>query len=675
MSFGVRLSIIATAFIALFGVLALRLWDMQLIEAEAYQDQADSNLVRFVETPAPRGEIRDAQGRLIAGTRPALAAVVEGALLPDEDDDDELIARLAAFSGLPAAEVDAILTDARDRGDRITLVAELNDEQSLFLVEHDELFPGASVVPQPIRVYEQGDLVPHVVGFIGRPDAADLEKSGISPRDLLGKAGVEREYDDILRGAPGLVKYQVNAQGQILDTLGEQAPSPGSSLRLEIDLDVQSVLSTALSQGLQSARLAHAAGGCEPGDDDPGCPVRAVGVVLDAKTGAVRAMSSVPSYDPNAFVGGVTQDELDALPEGVFNNFAIQGEYAPASTFKAVTYVTAFENDLLPRTESFLGVPTSRDPTLDDDIQCSAQLRADFTDRSQLVWRNWKRADDGPQNIHRALVRSCNIYFWDVALNLWNTYKGTPLEDQLQDWANDLGFGDRTGIDLPFERPGIVPDRELFEAWAEEQENGGPRRLDPARLELATPWLGGDLLQAAVGQGSVLVTPLQLAVGYAAMVNGGTVWEPRVVQSVEGIDGRTLLVNAPRASNTVEVAPDTLLQLRRDLQQVVNNPEGTAAAAFEAFGSRRELVGGKTGTAQVIRARTLEDGTEIEPVNTALFAGVAPIDDPQWVVVTVIERGGSGGAVAAPTAVPVLEYLLKGRAAVGDVRIGLEFLD
>ncbi len=667
MTFGARLLVLGVAFLTLFSVLTLRLWQMQVTAAEEYREEAETNLVRIVETPAPRGEIRDTEGRLIAGNRPALAAVVEGSLLPDADDPaiDELVQRLAAFSGLPASEIDVVLAQARERGDRETILADLNDEQAVFLVERDELFPGISVVPQPVRVYEQGELVPHVVGFIGRPDADDLEKPGIGPTDVLGKAGVERQYDDVLRGTPGIVKYQVNAQQEILETLGEQPPAPGGTLILEIDLDLQEVLRDALEQGLTLARLSHSARGCVPGDADPGCPVRAVGVVLDATNGAVLAMSSVPGYDPDLFVDGVTQAELNALPEGVFNNFAIQGQYAPASTFKAVTYVTAYENGLTPRETD----------SLEDEIECTGILEAPFTDASQLVWRNWKRADDGLQNIHRALVRSCNTYFWDIALNLWNEFKETPGENQLQDRARSLGLGSRTGVDLPFERHGIIPDRALFEEWAAEQESGGPRRLDPARLDLASPWLGGDLLQAAVGQGSVLVTPLQLATSYAAMVNGGTVWQPRVVREVVDTDGRLLLANPQQAINRVELSPRTVLELRRDLQQVVNSPEGTAFAAFEDFGDGKSRVGGKTGTAQVIRARELEDGTTVEAVNTAIFVGVAPIDDPEYVVVVIIERGGSGGGDAAPTAKPVLQFLLNGPGAVTAVRPGAEDFD
>jgi penicillin-binding protein 2 len=346
---------------------------------------------------------------------------------------------------------------------------------------------------------------------------------------------------------------------------------------------------------------------------------------------------------------------LAALPEGVFNNFAIQGQYAPASTFKAVTFITAYEADIYPREQS----------SPDDRILCSEQLQADFTDRSQLVWRNWTGRDDGQQNMYEAFLRSCNVYFWDVALNIWTQLKDTPDESVLQDWARNFGFGERSSIDLPFEQRGIVPDRDLFEAWAAEQLNGGPARLDPARLELASPWLGGDLLQAAVGQGSVLVTPLQLANAYAAMANGGTVWQPRVVEQVVDSNGTLVFDNPKKVLNAVDMDLRTLVNFRRALQAVVNDPRGTAAAAFADFGANKELVGGKTGTAEVI-----ERSDDREGVSSALFAGVAPIDDPKYVVVIVIERGGSGGRVAAATAKPVLQYILNGPDAVTPILAG-----
>jgi penicillin-binding protein 2 len=299
-----------------------------------------------------------------------------------------------------------------------------------------------------------------------------------------------------------------------------------------------------------------------------------------------------------------------------------------------------------------------------DRIVCKRQLDASFTDASRLVWRNWTRGDDGEVNLDEAFIKSCNTYFWDVALNIWEQHKETPREDMLQDWARAVGFGTATGIDLPFERSGIVPDRELFEQWGAEQAQGGPARLDPARLELATPWLGGDLLQASVGQGAVLATPLQLAVAYAAMTNGGEVYQPHVVSRVVNSDGFVVEENKPTVVRTLDLDPTTTLALRRAMGSVVNDPEGTAYSAFVDFGFGSGRVGGKTGTAQIIRGIEATDTEEgRDPVSTALFVAVAPLSSPEYVVVVVIERGGSGGRIAAAVAKPILQYLLNGQGA------------
>jgi len=636
---------------ALFALLSLRMWQLQVTEAAVYEDRAENNQIDLASTPAPRGEIFDAEGRLIAGTRPALAAIVDGQLVP-EDVQEALVARLSAFSGLTGAEVAVIVEDARDRGDRVPLVSELTDEQAVFLVEHAEEFPGVTVEPQPIRVYPQGELASDIVGFIGAPTESDVA-DGASPTELLGRAGVERTYDELLRGTPGRIKYLVDARRNVLNLLNEEAPRAGNSLELTLNLDLQSVLEESLAEGLQVARSEYDPF-CEPGDDDPGCPVRAVGVVMGADTGEVLAMASVPTYDPNMFVEGVTEADLATLPDGVLSNFAIQGQYAPASTFKATTFITSLEEEVYPRDQR----------SAQDRIVCKRQLDASFTDASRLVWRNWTRGDDGDVNLDEAFMKSCNTYFWDVALNIWEQHKETPRENVLQNWARDLGFGSHTGIDLPFERDGIVPDRELFEKWGAEQADGGPARLDPARLELATPWLGGDLLQAAVGQGAVLATPLQLAVAYAAMTNGGDVYAPQVVSRVVDSDGLVVLENAPRVVRELDIDPTTTLALRRAMGTVVNDPEGTAYEAFSDFGFGTSRVGGKTGTAQIIRGiEPTETDEGREPVSTALFVGVAPLSSPQYVLVVVVERGGSGGRIAAAAAKPVFQYLLNGEGS------------
>ena len=651
MTTGWRIGVLGMSFLALFALLTLRLWQIQVTEAADAVAAAERNQIDFASTPAPRGEITDRSGALLAGTRPVLSAVIDGQLVPAVVEE-ELIAKLAAFSGLDPVDVELAIDQARLRGERVSLVEELTEAQAVFLIERAEDFPGVSVEPQPVRIYPLGSLAADIVGYIGKPTQSDVD-GGASLTDLLGRAGVERQFNDLLSGTPGLIKYRVDAQRNVLEVLNDQPPSAGASIKLTIDVELQRVLEDSLADGLQLARDDYDPICIPDPEEDPFCPVRAVGVVLDATNGDVLAMASVPTYDPNLFVGGLSQSQLDALPEGVLDNFAVRGEYAPASTFKAVTYVTAMEEGITP-----IGVDS-----LEESILCSRTLEKPFNDGSRQVWNNWTKRDDGEQDIHIAMMRSCNVYFWELAWSIWEQFKGTPRESILQDWARELGLGSPTAIDLPFEKSGIVPDRALFEQWADD----APFRLSDERLDpqLSSPWFGGDLLQAAVGQGSLLVTPLQLANAYAAMVNGGDLWEPRVVLEVTATDGTVLLEIEPELRNTIDISDTTLVSLRRDLQQVINNRRGTGFKAFEDFGENKERVGGKTGTAEVIKESADTDG-----VQTAIFVAVAPIDDPKHIVVVVIERGGSGGKVAAPTTKPIVQYLLNGADAMTEIRPG-----
>jgi penicillin-binding protein 2 len=628
----VRVGALGLAFLSLFAVLALRLWTIQITETEQYELQAANNQVRIANTPAPRGEIRDRNGKLLAGTRPALAAVVDGALVT-RDVEEALVKRLAAFAGMAESEVQDVVDRAQTSGDRITLASELTDEQALFLVEYREDFPGVSVVPQPVRVYPEGPLAAHVIGYIGRPDATDLEKPEIEPTDVLGKAGVERQYDFELRGTPGIIKYSIDAQGRV-QSIREQSPVPGETLILTLDAGVQGVLEETLTEGLELARN-DISPGCEPTSEDKACPIRAVGVVIDATDGSVVAMASVPTFDPSIFIDGLTQEEWEALSQGaVFNNFAIQGVYAPASTFKSVAYVTALEHAIYP-------LELERDT---DEYFCDGQLEFRFLDGSPQVFRDWLPEGHGAIDLHGALHGSCDLYFWEVALRVWNGRNDQFDEDLLQQWARKFGFDQKTGIDLPFEKSGLIPDREWFERVQAET---------PGRVREG-PWVGGDVMNVVLGQGEVLVTPLQLANAYAGMVNGGTMWQPRIVDSVVNDAGEVLLENPPQALSQVELSDRTVRLLREDMQLVVNG-NGTARSAFAEFGENKEVVGGKTGTAEVIKA-----SAGIEAVDTAWFVGVAPIDNPKYVVAVVVERGGSGGRVAAPIARRVLQFLING---------------
>jgi penicillin-binding protein 2 len=632
----------------MFAALVLQLWQVQVVATEDYVEQAENSQVKFVSTPAARGEIVDRAGRQLAGTEAVMSAVVDGSLVP-ADAVPELVSLLAAFTGVDAEHVGEMVADARESGDRVVVASDLSQHDAIYLAEHSEEFVGVYVVPFPQRVYPYGNLASGVVGYIGRPSQADID-AGASRTAILGKAGLEKQYDDQLQGTEGAIKYQVDAQGNVLARLGEEYPAAGNQLVTNLDIDLQQVLESALTDGLELARTQYNENGCDPGSqeddtEDKGCPVRAVGVVMGVNDGAVLAMASVPNFDPGLFIS-FDADEYEALPDGALTNFAVQGQYAPASTFKAVTYVMAMEEGIAPE-----GAGSVEDP-----IMCSGQLEAAaLGDGSQQVFQNWTRRDDGLQNIHRAFRRSCNTYFWEITLSLWNQYKETARENLLQDWARLAGFDKKTGVDLPFEKEGIIPDRDLFERWAADDDP----RLDASRLEFASPWFGGDLFQAAVGQGSVLATPVQLAAAYAALVNGGTVYQPRVVAEVRTEDGQLVESLDPVILNTIDgLSAATVRSLRNDMQQVVNNAEGTAHSAFIDFGSAVDQVGGKTGTAEVIKRQEVDGVVVQDSVTTALFVGVAPIDDPEYVVVVIVERGGSGGGIAAPTAKPVLQYLL-----------------
>ncbi len=824
-----RIVLVGAVLAAMLGLLGLRLWTVQVTGALEYEARARSNQVRLVNTPAPRGDIYDRDGVLLAGTRPSLAVVVDMALVTD-DSVGLLASTLSAYLDQPEAELLDTFEHANS-GAQLILARDLSEDQALSLLEHREDFPGVDVIPQPVREYPRGDLASHVLGYIGRPSAEDLERPDVKGNDVVGKAGVERYYDDELRGTEGIVKYRVDADRTVLNKEGEQPPRPGSNLYLTIDAGVQAQLQASLEEGLELARrvemeeraealeridvptrmalareeavaaIREAAaratevtesedgagteapvldelaslpnpdelteaevlgslydglpidrrGICVPverltidlgersllsgsvprsirlvsitdgreaersavvivegersavsvGDSfaatlrvlaverdrlilthsDKYCPVRAVGVVEDPRDGSVLGMASYPSYDPTAFVSGLTSEEWERLgTANAFTNFAVQGLFAPASTFKVIAYMLAMEEGIYPldrpaddrvlgegaeEAEEGSDEPPPAQVTFaplrsDTDLyHCTGSLRFAFNDGSTQVYHDWKVGGHGPLDLHGALQASCDLYFWEIALRIWNERadaEGISNENLWQEWARSFGFGDLSGVDLPFEKQGLIPDR----AWFREEQRAGT-----GRVRASGPWVGGDLLNAVVGQGTVLVTPLQLANGFSAMVNGGTVWQPRVVDRITNQTGTVISDPEPLALNHVALDSATVTAFRSDLQQVVNGPRGTARRAFEGFGEGVTTVGGKTGTAEIIKS-----DDQSGEVDTAWFVGVAPVFSPEYVVSVVVERGGSGGQVAAPIARQILQHLVNGPGGVTPLEAG-----
>jgi penicillin-binding protein 2 len=638
MKFALRLTTLGAIFIAMFSVIGLRLWFIQVAEGPQIARAAEEATWVGKTSHAARGDIYDRNGTLLATSRMVPAVMIDRTFVQPEQRDI-LIQEVSSIVGVDPLELDAMYEEAGING-RFQ-VGTVSNETAYAINESLDELPGVEVAKVPERVYLSGPTMAHVIGHLGLPEEADLaERPELDRNVRIGKLGVERVYDEVLQGTGGSVEYRVR-RSEIIEQRPPVNPVTGSSIVLNLDLALQEQVELALESGValsNEVKEEERSNGEEVFNETQ----RAAAVVLDVNTFDVLALASFPDFDPQLFVAGIDETTFDGLNETkAFNNLAVSGLYPPASTFKAITYTAKLEENLPfpPDVEGVDGDLIHCDGTLvlDQLADGSAQVKRDWYDPRNLGWLD----------IHGALENSCNIYFWNVALGTYVAYQqGTAKENILQDWATRVGYGHETGIDLTSEAPGIIPTRGLFEDWKTYQlENPDePPRLEPARLELASPWLGGDLMDFAIGQGAFTATPLQVATSYAVLVNGGTVMEPRVVKETIDSEGNVTPVERS-APVTIDIDPATRASLLADLGRVVNG--GTAAAAFNDFGEGVENVGGKTGTAQ---ASATQD-------NHAWFVGVTPIDNPRYVVAILIDEGGSGGQVAAPVARHIMQYL------------------
>lgn len=644
MKYALRLTSLGVIFVIMFSIVGLRLWFVQVAEGPALAKQAEELTWISRSSYATRGDIFDRNGNQLVTSRLVPAVVVDRTFVqPDQQED--LIQNLSALVGMDPAELAHLYEEAGLNG-RFQ-VSTVSSQTSARINERLDVLPGVEIVDVPERVYLTGPTMAHVVGHLGLPDKADTDaRPELDPSVRIGKLGVERIYDEILQGTPGQSEYRVR-EGKVIAERPGNDSIPGSSIYLTLDLDLQEVVEAAVEEGValsNKVKDTERAAGEEVFNET----TRAAAVVLDVKTFEVLGITSYPDFDPQLFVAGLDPDTFAQLQDTqAFNNLAISGLYPPASTFKAITYTVKVEEDLpLPNPDEVEGIDIEN-----QQVHCDGTLLLDAN--ADVGFGNRKTDWYAPRNlgwldIHGALENSCNIFFWNVALGTWREFQGTPRENVIQDWAKSLGYGSETGIDLTGEAAGIVPTRELFEEWKLFQlENPDvPPRLEPSRLDLASPWLGGDLLDFAIGQGAFVATPLQVAVSYAALTNGGTILEPRVVRQVQAPGQEPVALANPREQHQVEISEETRQALLQDLNRVVTT--GTASTAFADFGPGLDQVGGKTGTGQAGRNKD----------NHAWFAAVAPIDDPQYVVVVLIDEGGAGSRVAAPVARHIMQYLV-----------------
>ncbi|MER3455624.1 MAG: penicillin-binding protein 2 [candidate division GAL15 bacterium] len=576
-----RLASLGVGLTVALAALGLRLWQLQILQADYYAQLADVNRLRVHRLPSPRGLILDRRGTPLVTNRPAFSVWVVPA---EVVDPGRVLPQLARVVGVPEDDLWARWERSRRRPfEPMRVRRDVGIRVVTALEERRQSLPGVQVEAEPVRVYPFGPAAAHVLGYLGEVSPEELEAlrpRGYRAGDLIGKAGVERAYDEVLRGSDGEHAVEVDAAGRPLRVLREQPGQPGHTLVLALDRELQEEAARQL-QGRSGAVVA-----------------------MDPWTGEVLAMASSPSFDPNLFSVGISEQDWQRLSADRRNpllNRATASAYEPGSVFKVVTGLAALQEGRAASSSRFL---------------CKGSLQL-----GRWVFRDL--VAHGVVDFTTGVAQSCNVMFWTLGLALG--------PDLLAEYAQRLGFGSPTGVDLPLEVPGMIPDPAYKQrTWQE-------------------PWYPGDTLNMAIGQGFVLVTPLQVARAMSAVANGGILLRPRLVRAVVSPEGHVVRTFSPEAQARLPVSDQALAALRRGLVAVVDRGTGQAARV-EGL-----QVAGKTGSAETARGRP-----------HAWFAGYAPASQPRIVVVVLVEHGYRGGVSAAPIARAILERWWTGlRSARG----------
>ena len=612
------MGILGVVVVSLFAAMLARLWYLQVLAAPALKVEAQRNSVRLVVTEAPRGRILDRNGKVLVDNRVVDAVTMTRQRRADAATPDEkaLLERLSGVLGVPESDLESRLLDKRFTPFKPVPVAEdVPKDKLIYIREHQAEFPGVAGVQLTRRSYPNGPLAAHLLGYVGQINDKELaarKSAGYEPGETIGKSGVELAYESDLRGQPQIEKLEVDSRGQVLRTLGVQPAVQGHDVRLTVDLDVQRLAEESLEQGLRRARSSY----------DPNtakfflAPAGAV-VVMDPQDGSILAMASNPSYDPGQFIDGISeatyaqlQDPANHFP---LNDRVLQGLYAPGSTFKLVTGLTALERAVI----------RPQDTVLDTGTLTVGGRQ----------FRNAFGQENGRIDIGRALTVSSDVFFYEMGKDIWEGQRRFGAT-AIQDTARALGMGSATGIELPSEAAGRVPTpdsrRRAYDA------NPG--------LYATRDWFTGDNMNLAVGQGELVVTPLQLANAYATFANGGTVYVPRVASTVLDADQNPVREVGPRVARRVDIPASIRQPMLAGFIGAVADPDGTAYPAFKGFPHAAFPVAGKTGTAEVVGSQ-----------DTAVFSAFGPVTDPRYVVTVVMEQSGFGAAAAAPVARRVLD--------------------
>jgi penicillin-binding protein 2 len=654
-----RLALLSVVCVGLLTILGVRLWYLQVASGSGYASLANQEQIRTVVVPPVRGRILDDAGRALVASRSSLVVTVNVAKLSQQSDGGRgELRRLAALLGIR----DRLLRDrlrlctaevsqpcwSGSPYQAIPVRRDVPERVGVQIMENQRQLPGVSAQVEPIVSYPEGAAASQVLGYL-QPVTAQQERqrhlqlTGFAAADLAGQSGLEAQYDAELRGTPGTRRLAVNAAGAVISTITITRPVAGNDLVTSINAQVQADAQRALATAIRKARA----------EGNPGAATGAA--VVMTTTGRVIAMASYPSYNPGIWIKGISERQFSRLfgatgGEPILNR-AAQGEYAPGSAWKVTSTAAA----------------VAAGYSLAGPYDCPGAVR--IGDRT---FYNDNPSNSGPMSLHTALVQSCDTVFYELAYNIWRnddrsanvvTSAHAPVQE-MQKMELAWGFGKATGVDLPAESTGTVPTRAwLYDfyqhyktRWCRRGNQYGSyqQRIEYQDCHYGNIWEPGQAVNAAIGQGYVTVTPLQLARAYAALANGGTLYSPRVGAALVRPGGRLVRRIVPPVASHLPVSKAVLAYIRNALADVVT--QGTAAPAFTGFPLRKVCVAGKTGTAQVAGK-----------LATSVFASYAPCGHPRLVVVMMIPDSGYGADVSAPAVRQIWDgiYGLEGyRAAL-----------
>ena len=593
-SVALRVGVLGATAMLLFAVLIFRIWFLQNLSGDSYVAMAEDNRMRYISEEAPRGIIYDRNKQPLVENRAGLAVTVFPSAMKNPEQE---IADLSQVIGVPVEEIQRLIDLHKEDSYRSVIVKkDITPEVKSYLIERIPLyFPGVEIKKLPLRDYPSGPRTSHLLGHVGEIDEQELTQprfEGYRAGDEIGKDGVEYQFDSYLKGVNGGMEVEVDAGGRPKREVRSIKAQSGNNVVLTLDSRLQQAAEDSLDSGID---LAHkkkypATGGAM--------------IAMNPQTGEIYAMASFPDFDPKLWVGGMSDEAYVELTEGGASdpllNRAVAGQYPPGSTFKTATAIAGLQEGVIsPLT----------------DFTCSG-----VWDVLSQPFKCW--GSHGDVDLNKAIVQSCDIYFYNVGYRFYQSNS-----QGIQKWARMTGLGAETGIDLPGEALGRIPDPD----W---KQRAGETEVDKM-------WMPGDSVNLSIGQGDALVTPLQLATHYSVIANGGRLIQPHVGLRVEDqVTEKTINNLEPEGSTLMPISAQNLKAVQDGLAGATA-PGTTVGDTFVGFPIP---VAGKTGTAQVAGK-----------ADYAWYAAYAPANNPQVVVVALIEQGGSGGNVAAPTVRRFLE--------------------